>query len=188
MGAAWTKEEKRILKRIWKSPKSLECHIHQLPGRSVDCARTYGRKMGLPLKPRAHTATRERIIEFMNDGIARTALEIARVLKLDRRTVRELLMSFVAVDKMHLTGECGPYRAAYYRSGPTPPGKPKLIRSRATPKSEALRRALEGANSEKEIDRLLDEAYRSQAGWWPRADRLILDAMSSMVRSGREAV
>ncbi|NUX55939.1 hypothetical protein [Paraburkholderia youngii] len=184
MGVAWTKEEKRTLKRIWKSPKPLESHIHLLPGRSVDCARKYGQNIGLPPKPRAHTASRERILELMKDGVARTGLEIATAIDLDRKTVRDLLVSLIELDKAHLTGDYGPYNAAYYQYGPTPEDKPKLTRARPKPRGEARRRALAHAQTEDELERLLDDAHRSTGKWWPHADPVVVAAFGAMVRMG----
>ncbi|MBC8730003.1 hypothetical protein [Paraburkholderia sp. UCT2] len=183
MGTRWSEKEKRTLKRIWKSPKPLDSHIHLLPGRSVDCARAYGRSIGLPTKQRTHAASRERIVQLMKDKVARTGSEVSKAVNLDRKTVRDLLVSLIALDKVHLTGEYGPYKAAYYQFGPTPEGKPKLTRARPVPRGEARRRAMAEAKTEEELDRLLDAAYRAPARKWSRADPVVIAAFDAMVRT-----
>lgn len=185
--AAWSDADKSPLRRLMKSPKSLESQIHELPGHTVDCARAYARLMRLPPKPRARSAIRARIVTLMKDKIPRTTLEITRELKVEKKKVRDLLAILIDAGEVHLTGEHGRYHAAYYKVGPTPPGMPTRTRPGSGDRGAARRIAEAESETEEEAERRLDEAYRSQARWWPRADPVVVVAMSSMVRAGRGA-
>jgi hypothetical protein len=189
MGTPWSLQEKQTLEAIWKSTASVDSQMSRLPGRSTETAYVVARSIGLPPKPRARTLLRKEIAEFMKDSQPRTASEVATCLSGETKVVRDVLREFVTVDAMHITVELGRYNAAMYRNGPAPAGQPKQPSDRRGARAACAKRcAVEQSETEEEMERRLDAAYRSPARWWPHADPLVVQSMNAMVAAGMAAV
>ncbi|SAL26037.1 hypothetical protein AWB73_01975 [Caballeronia turbans] len=171
-GTLWTHEELRILRGLKERGAVLKKHMHLLPGRTYEAA-VY-KQTHMAIKP---ISTSQRVRNLLSDGVERTAREIADTLGLARKTVSDLMRP--ATDPRgnqwaHVSRITESYPQLVYAIGPGENAR----------YGDAVSAKLA---EEEESDDVLDARYRSNAAWWPRADRVVVSAMNAMICAGRAA-
>jgi hypothetical protein len=129
--------------------------------------------------------TKTAILSLMEDGIPRTALEIATAVKGEKKYIRALFAEMVDGGAAHIPELRGRNNEYVYKMGAgknieRPANRtPEYLLERKRVKNLAKKKGKKQL-TEREIDRL----YRASDAWWPRADPLVTGAMLAMVRVG----
>lgn len=132
--------------------------------------------------------TKPRIYALMADDVPRSAPEIAALLGVEKKYVRQLFTDFVAEGVAHIESYRGPYKKMFYllRRGTNavkPESQsPRHVLERARVRN---RRVRAGGSMRNLDDRALDELFRSGAQWWPHGDPVVIGAVNAMVRCGQ---
>lgn len=180
----WTLPELKMLADAYASHAPLSELIHLFGGRSIDTVRAKARKEGL-----VHQSLPARIRELMTPQagsapIARTAAEVAVLLGVDKKPVRDVLNAMIKSEAAHIVDYRGSYHEIVYIDGPGE-NVPKPCSS--TPDACRKRFIARQAASVEPSDTELDEIYRTDGKWWPRADPVIVSSINAMVHAGRRA-
>ncbi|KDR25467.1 hypothetical protein [Caballeronia zhejiangensis] len=171
-GAPWTQDELRILRGLKERGAVLKKHMHLLPGRTYEGALFKQRHMQLKPLPSS-----QRVRNLLSDGVERTGREIADALAIPRKTVSDLLRYATDPDGKqwaHVSRITEGYPQLVYAIGPGENAR----------YGDAISAKLA---DEEESDDVLDARYRSNAAWWPCADRVVVSAMNAMICAGRAA-
>lgn len=116
-----------------------------------------------------------KLMALMSDGEARNCTEMALAVGCGDKLIRTFVTKMVIFGEAHVDSYRGPHAVAFYRAGvgqnavkPAPKTAPEVL--------EKLR---------------VKSRKRAPAGsvvvgdWWPRADPVVVSAISQMVRAGR---
>ena len=184
--ARWTKEELLILKEMFDSPLSLAAQEHRLPHKSLGNIQQTGRARGFKkvMPPKA----RDLILALMADGAKRTCGEIVRATGIRGSFCKDLMAALVRAGEMHICEWRGaPPAHVYVRGRGVSAPRPLAASKRATLQRKIKQARIEGMEIDDIDDRLLDEAFRDRALWWPWGDPVVLSSMNALVRAGRSA-
>lgn len=168
----WLDHEDETLIKIYASPESVPSQAHRLPGRTIDAI---GKRASVLKLVKLKIAPLDMIRMALEDGVSRTAIELADVTGIRSKFILELLRRARAENWFHIDGYVGKHRAMRFVIGSGDDAE----RPRTTSSCELTqveRRSLS--------DREIDEQYRLLDPSWPAADLLVVHAVNAMVRAG----
>lgn len=170
----WLDHEDETLIKIYASSESVPSQAHRLPGRTLDAI---GKRASVLKLVKVKIAPLVVIRTALEDGVSRTAIELAEVTGIRSKFILELLRRARAEDWFHIEAYVGKHQAMRFVIGPGEDAKrpPKASSCEFT---QGERRKLS--------DREIDELYRLHDPSWPAADLLVVHAVNAMVRIGSQ--
>lgn len=131
-----------------------------------------------------------RIEALMADGLARSALEVSQAIDAEKKYVRSVFADLVREGSAYIESYRGANHTMFYKMGEGENAERPVNKTpeHKLAKSRVKNRMIRSNTPRKRLaDRDLDELRRTSAYWWPRADPVVVSAMSAMVRAGRSA-
>ncbi|MGQ7937337.1 hypothetical protein [Paraburkholderia sp. D1E] len=184
----WTLPELKMLADAYASHAPLSAHIHLFGGRSIDTVRAKARNVGL-----VHQSLPDRIRELMAPTgdevpVPRTAAEVAALLGVDKKPVRDVLSAMVQSEAAHIVDWRGSYHEIVYVNGPGENAPKPLSATPAAYRRRLNEKRKRAAGVPSDMsDAEIDELYRAGDNWWPRADPVVVGSINAMVHAGRRA-
>lgn len=182
----WTEEESLILVEIFGSPETFDEQAYKLPNKSVECIQQTGRIRGL--RKVMPLPAPEQVRALMADGVCRTTREIFEQSGLTMGCTRDVLRLLRKSHDIHVVDWArGPTAPVFAWGAGEDATRPEPTTLQAYRNRRRAIRALEKDGFDEIADEVLDAQFKSKAEWWPRADLVVVEAMTAMVHAGRAA-